>query len=52
VGAWLADYVLATHDQEGYLDRIGRERLERLKVPEQWAAPVNYGRYGGEAVSG
>ena len=46
VKAWVEEYVLATNDQEAYLNRIGRERLEGLKVPEKLAAPVNYGMYG------
>ncbi len=49
--AWVADHVLGTRDHEAYLDKIGRARLEALRVPEKLAAPVNYGIYTSEALA-
>lgn len=43
---WLEELVLGTSDHDGYLDRIGRGRLERLRVGSRLAAPVDYGDYG------
>jgi glutaconate CoA-transferase subunit A len=51
VNAWVAEYILSTRDQEAYLDKLGRDRLEGLKVPRKLAAPVNYGQYDGEALA-
>lgn len=50
VRTWVAENVLGTSDHQGYLDKVGRDRLEALKVPERLAAPVNYGSYGGEVL--
>lgn len=49
LGAWVAEHILDTPNHDGYLNKIGRDRLESLRVPERLAAPVNYGSYGVEA---
>ncbi|MDC3415169.1 CoA transferase subunit A [Aquibacillus sp. 3ASR75-11] len=42
-GEWLNDWVLSLSNHEQYLDKLGRNRLEQLKIKEkQLAAPVNY----------
>lgn len=49
---WLAEFVLGTRDHEAYLERLGRDRLERLRVGPRLAAPVDYGDYGLPAGGG
>lgn len=44
--AWLAEWVYAVTDRAAYLDKLGRETLDRLGPGELMADPVNYGRYG------
>jgi glutaconate CoA-transferase subunit A len=42
--AWLDEWVLGVPDRAAYLERLGRERWERLAVREHRpAAPVDYG---------
>ena len=44
--AWLDEWVYGIPDRAAYLEKLGRETLERLDPGELIAAPVNYGRYG------
>ena len=44
--AWLAEWVYGVADRAAYLDKLGRETLDRLGPGELMADPVNYGRYG------
>lgn len=44
--AWLDEWVYALPDRAAYLDKLGRETLERLAPGRMEAGPVNYGRYG------
>lgn len=42
--SWLDDWVLDVNDHQGYLARLGKDRLEALKVKHsRLAAPVDYG---------
>lgn len=43
---WLAEWVYGVTDRAAYLDKLGRETLDRLGPGELMADPVNYGRYG------
>jgi len=47
---WLEEYVYSCDDHGQYVNRVGLDRLAALRVPEQLAAPVNYGRYGDEEI--
>jgi glutaconate CoA-transferase, subunit A len=42
---WLDQWVHATPSREGYVEKIGRARLEALRPEPQYSQPVNYGRY-------
>ena len=44
--AWLDEWVYALPDRAAYLDKLGRETLERLAPGKLESDPVNYGRYG------
>lgn len=44
--AWLQEWVYDLPDRAAYLEKLGRETLERLDPGEFMADPVNYGRYG------
>ena len=44
--AWLEEWVYALPDRAAYLDKLGRETLDRLAPGSLLAGPVNYGRYG------
>ncbi len=44
--AWLEEWVYALPDRAAYLDKLGRETLDRLAPGLLEADPVNYGRYG------
>jgi glutaconate CoA-transferase subunit A len=44
--AWLDEWVYGIPDRAAYLEKLGRETLERLDPGELIADPVNYGRYG------
>lgn len=44
--AWLTEWVYGVTDRAAYLDKLGRETLDRLGPGELMADPVNYGRYG------
>lgn len=44
--AWLEEWVYALSDRAAYLDKLGRETLERLAPGRFEADPINYGRYG------
>ena len=44
--AWLEEWVYALPDRVAYLDKLGRETLDRLAPGSLPAEPVNYGRYG------
>ncbi|MBC7344622.1 MAG: glutaconate CoA-transferase, partial [Clostridia bacterium] len=38
---WLEDWVLSVKDHAGYLDKLGRDRLERLRAhPDYGYNPV------------
>jgi len=43
--AWLETWVRQTPSRAAYIERLGADRLRRLAVIPQLAAPVNYGRY-------
>ena len=44
--AWLEEWVYALPDRAAYLDKLGRETLDRLAPGYLPADPINYGRYG------
>jgi glutaconate CoA-transferase subunit A len=44
--SWLQEWVYDLPDRAAYLEKLGRETLERLGPGEFLAEPVNYGRYG------
>ncbi len=44
--AWLQEWVYDVADRAAYLDKLGREALDRLAPGELKADPINYGRYG------
>jgi len=44
--AWLQEWVYDLPDRAAYLEKLGRETLERLDPGEFLAEPINYGRYG------
>ncbi len=43
--AWLEEWVYDLPDRAAYLDKLGRETLDRLAPGKLEADPVNYGRY-------
>jgi len=43
--AWLEEWVYALPDRATYLEKLGRQTLERLAPGRFEADPVNYGRY-------
>jgi len=43
--AWLEEWVYGLPDRAAYLDKLGRETLDRLAPGKLEADPVNYGRY-------
>ena len=43
---WLQEWVHNVADRTAYLEKLGRERLDRLPPGEMFAEPINYGRYG------
>ena len=43
--AWLDEWVYALPDRAAYLDKLGRETLDRLAPGQLEADTVNYGRY-------
>lgn len=43
--AFLEKWVLRLKDRKGYIDLLGRERLERLRPDPYLADPVSYGRF-------
>lgn len=43
--AWLQEWVYGVADWQGYLAKLGQERLAKLAPGELMAAGVNYGRY-------
>lgn len=43
--AWLEEWVYSVPDRAAYLEKLGRETLERLDPGEYVAGPINYGRY-------
>jgi len=45
VAAYLDEWVYALPDRETYVQKLGQDTLERLKVGERLTAPVNYGAY-------
>lgn len=42
---WLREWVLETPTRESYLEKIGQDRLDALRVEPRYSQPVNYGRY-------
>jgi acyl CoA:acetate/3-ketoacid CoA transferase alpha subunit len=40
IQAWIDDWIVATGDHAGLLDRLGPERLERLRTPPATTAPA------------
>jgi len=45
VSAWLDEWVFGVNDRQEYWDKLGPAVHERLKIPERWSVPVNYGQY-------
>ncbi|WP_374686428.1 CoA transferase subunit A [Promineifilum sp.] len=43
--AWLAEWVYDLPDRAAYLEKLGRETLDRLAPGTLMAEPVNYGQY-------
>lgn len=43
--AWLQEWVHDLADRQAYLEKLGRDRLDRLPPGEMISEPVNYGRY-------
>jgi len=43
--AWLQEWVYDLPDRTAYLEKLGRETIERLAPGEFWADSINYGRY-------
>jgi glutaconate CoA-transferase, subunit A len=43
--AWLDEWVYGVPDHAGYLRKLGRDRLERIKPGPAPAGPVDYGAY-------
>jgi glutaconate CoA-transferase subunit A len=44
---WIDEWIRALPSRAEYVERLGSERLHRLAVSPQFAAPVNFGRYAG-----
>ena len=44
--AWLDAWVFGVADRAGYLQKLGQERLEKLRPDPAPAGPVDYGAYG------
>lgn len=42
---WLDEWVHGVADRTAYLEKLGKQRLEKLKAGDLFASPVNYGRY-------
>ena len=45
VSSWLDEWVFGVNDRQEYWDKLGPAVHERLKIPERWSVPVNYGQY-------
>lgn len=45
VVAWLEEWVYGLPDRAAYLDKLGRDQLDRLAPGTLMADPINYGRY-------
>ena len=45
VKAWLDEWVYGVKDHEEYLQNLGSETRERLKVEENYSEKINYGKY-------
>lgn len=43
--AWLDEWVHGVSGRAEYLEKLGAERLARLRPGEAWSGEVNYGRY-------
>jgi glutaconate CoA-transferase subunit A len=44
--AWLKEWVYDVPDRAAYLEKLGRETIDKLSPGHLAADPVNYGRYG------
>jgi glutaconate CoA-transferase subunit A len=44
---WLREWVFGVADRDEYWAKLGSNVHDRLAIPPRWAAPVNYGEYGG-----
>ncbi|MEJ2752782.1 MAG: CoA-transferase, partial [Chloroflexota bacterium] len=44
--AWLDEWVYGVADRQAYLEKLGKERLEKLDAGKLQSEAVNYGRYG------
>jgi len=42
---YLEEWVYGIRDRKEYMEKIGLERMERLKAPKRESVPVNYGNY-------
>ena len=45
VKTWLDEWVYGVKDHEEYLQKLGSETRERLKVEENYSEKINYGKY-------
>jgi glutaconate CoA-transferase, subunit A len=45
LGSWLQEWVHGVPDREGYLEKLGSERISALTPSERLSVPVNYGMY-------
>ncbi len=43
--AWLEEWVYQVKDRDEYWHKLGKHTHERLRITDQWSAPVNYGKY-------
>ncbi|OGO35079.1 MAG: 3-oxoadipate--succinyl-CoA transferase subunit A [Chloroflexi bacterium RBG_16_54_18] len=45
VDSWLDEWVFGVKDRQEYWEKLGPAVHQRLKIPERWSVPVNYGQY-------
>jgi glutaconate CoA-transferase subunit A len=45
VKTWLNEWVFGIKDHGEYLQKLGEETLERLKVEANYSEKINYGKY-------
>ena len=45
VKAWLDEWVFGVKDRAEYMEKLGKEKREQLKIGSLMSEPVNYGKY-------